>query len=107
MNFTDVIKKSVVQSFDYAEMSTSRILITLGISFIIAVYIYFIYRYITKSDFYFKNFNIAMSFISVVTAGIVLAMQSSIVISLGMVGALSIVRFRTAIKVPMDLLFLF
>ena len=48
-----------------------------------------------------------MAIISVVTAGIILAMQSSIVISLGMVGALSIVRFRTAIKDPMDLLFLF
>ena len=48
-----------------------------------------------------------MSIISVITAGIILAMQSSIVISLGMVGALSIVRFRTAIKDPMDLLFLF
>ena len=48
-----------------------------------------------------------MAIISVVTAGIILAMQSSIVLSLGMVGALSIVRFRTAIKDPMDLLFLF
>lgn len=107
MNFTDVIKKSIVQSFDYADMSTSRILITLGVTFMLAVYIYFVYRFITKSDFYFKNFNISMAIISVITAGIVLAMQSSIVISLGMVGALSIVRFRTAIKDPMDLLFLF
>ena len=48
-----------------------------------------------------------MAIISVVTDGIVLAMQSSVVISLGMVGALSIVRFRTAIKDPMDLLFCF
>jgi len=48
-----------------------------------------------------------MAIMAVVTAGIILAMQSSIVISLGMVGALSIVRFRTAIKDPMDLLFLF
>ncbi len=107
MNYTDVIKKSVVETFDYAQLPTSRILITLGITFVIAIYIYFVYRFITKSDFYFKNFNVSMAIISVVTAGIVLAMQSSIVISLGMVGALSIVRFRTAIKDPMDLLFLF
>ena len=105
MNYTDVIKKSVVETFDYAQLPTSRILITLGITFVIAIYIYFVYRFITKSDFYFKNFNVSMAIISVVTAGIVLAMQSSIVISLGMVGALSIVRFRTAIKDPMDLLF--
>ena len=107
MKFTDVIKKSVMEAGTYTDISTSRILITLGITFMLAVYIFFIYRLITKSDFYFKNFNVSMAIISVVTAGIVLAMQSSIVISLGMVGALSIVRFRTAIKDPMDLLFLF
>ncbi|MDE7015715.1 MAG: DUF4956 domain-containing protein, partial [Kineothrix sp.] len=74
---------------------------------LIAVYIFFVYRFITRNTFYNKNFNITMAIISVVTAGIVIAMQSNFVISLGMVGALSIVRFRTAIKEPMDLLFLF
>lgn len=62
---------------------------------------------ITKSEFYSKDFNISVAIISVVTAGIILAMSSNLVISLGMVGALSIVRFRTAIKEPLDLLFLF
>ena len=62
---------------------------------------------IIKSALYDKSFHVSMAIISVVTAGIIIAMQSSIVISLGMVGALSIVRFRTAIKNPMDLLFLF
>ena len=104
MKFADMIKKSVLESFNYADLSTSRIMVTLLVTFAIAVYIFFIYRIITKSDFYFKNFNVSMAIISVVTAGIVLAMQSSVVISLGMVGALSIVRFRTAIKDPMDLL---
>ena len=107
MKFTDVIKKSVLEVSAYTDISNSRIFITLGITFVLAVYIFFVYRMITKGDFYFKNFNVSMAIISVVTAGIVLAMQSSIVISLGMVGALSIVRFRTAIKDPMDLLFLF
>ena len=107
MKFTDVIKKSVLEVSSYTDISVSRILITLGITFLLAIYIFFVYRMITKSDFYFKNFNVSMAIISVITAGIVLAMQSSIVISLGMVGALSIVRFRTAIKDPMDLLFLF
>ena len=73
----------------------------------IAAYIFVVYRLITKKTFYSKNFNIALAGIAVVTAGIILAVQSSIVISLGMVGALSIVRFRTAIKEPMDLCFLF
>lgn len=107
MNFTDVLKKSVVEGFSYTDISAAKVMITLGITFAICVYIFFIYRFITKSAFYSKSFNVSMAIISVVTAGIILAMQSSIVISLGMVGALSIVRFRTAIKDPMDLLFLF
>lgn len=107
MGFSDVIKKSVMEGFSYADLSTTKILTTLVITFAIAVYIFFVYKMVTKSAFYFKNFNVSMAIISVVTAGIILAMQSSIVISLGMVGALSIVRFRTAIKDPMDLLFLF
>lgn len=107
MGFSDVIKKSVMEGFSYADLSTTKILTTLVITFVIAVYIFFVYKMVTKSAFYFKSFNVSMAIISVVTAGIILAMQSSIVISLGMVGALSIVRFRTAIKDPMDLLFLF
>lgn len=107
MNFGDVIKKSVLDGFSYSDLSTAKIMTTLIITFAIAVYIFFVYKMVTKSAFYFKNFNVSMAIISVVTAGIILAMQSSIVISLGMVGALSIVRFRTAIKDPMDLLFLF
>ena len=60
-----------------------------------------------KKTFYSKTFNIALALIAVITASIILAMQSNLVISLGMVGALSIVRFRTAVKDPMDLVFLF
>ena len=107
MSFNDAIKKSVLAGFTAGDISTTRIFVTLGITFLIAVYIFFAYRLITSNTFYDKGFNVSMAIISVVTAGIILAMQSSIVISLGMVGALSIVRFRTAIKEPMDLLFLF
>ena len=107
MSFNDAIKKSVLEGFSYADLSTTKIMTTLIITFAIALYIFFVYKLVTKSAFYFKSFNISMAIISVVTAGIILAMQFSIVISLGMVGALSIVRFRTAIKDPMDLLFLF
>ncbi|MDO4302923.1 MAG: DUF4956 domain-containing protein [Bacillota bacterium] len=107
MNFNDVIKKSVMEGFSYSDLSTAKIVITLLITFAVACYIFLVYKMVTRSVFYLKSFNISMAVISVVTAGIILAMQSSIVISLGMVGALSIVRFRTAIKEPMDLLFLF
>jgi uncharacterized membrane protein YhiD involved in acid resistance len=61
----------------------------------------------TIKTFYSKNFNISLVVIALITTAIILSIQSSVVISLGMVGALSIVRFRTAIKDPMDLVFLF
>ena len=107
MSFTDVIKKSVLQGFTNTDIPTIQIVMTLGITFIIALYIFYIYRMVNKTALYDKSFHVSMAIISVITAGIIIAMQSSIVISLGMVGALSIVRFRTAIKNPMDLLFLF
>ena len=107
MGITDVIKKSVLEGFSGGDMSTTEIMVTLGITFIIGLYIFFVYKLMSKTALYDKSFHISMTLISVVTAGIIVAMQSSIVISLGMVGALSIVRFRTAIKNPMDLLFLF
>ena len=107
MSFRDMIKKSVLEGFGYTDFPTLKILVMLGVTFLIALYIFFIYRMVTKRTFYNREFNVSMAVISLVTAGIVMAMQSSLVISLGMVGALSIIRFRTAIKEPMDLLFLF
>lgn len=107
MGFKDLIRNSVLEGFVSKDISSIKIIVTLGICFLIASYIYFVYRYITRTTFYDRNFNVAMAMVSVVVAGIILAMQSSLIISLGMVGALSIVRFRTAIKEPMDLLFLF
>lgn len=107
MTFKDALRDSMVNGFLSTDMTSAEILITMGVTFIIAFYIFIVYRLITQNAFYSKSFNIATVAISVVTAGIIMAMQSSLVISLGMVGALSIVRFRTAIKEPMDLLFLF
>lgn len=107
MGFNDIIKKSVLDVFSTPNFSTKQALLSLGICFLLSVYIYFVYRFITRMTFYDKNFNVSVAVISVIVAGIILAMQSNLIISLGMVGALSIVRFRTAIKEPMDLLFMF
>ena len=90
-----------------SQVSYKQMVFALFICCIIAAYIFVVYRVVTKTVFYSKTFNITMAIMSVITTGIILGMQSSLVISLGMVGALSIVRFRTAIKDPMDLLFLF
>ena len=107
MNFSDIFKKDFIASYTSENISVPHIAAVLFITAVIACYIFVVYRLITKKTFYSKNFNISLAAIAVITAGIILAVQSSIVISLGMVGALSIVRFRTAIKEPMDLCFLF
>lgn len=106
MSIQDTIKNSVLEGF-VSDLSTVKIMVTLGISLIIGLYIFLVYKLKTKSSFYSRDFNSVLAGLPVITSGIVLAMQSSIVISLGMVGALSIVRFRNAVKNSMDLLFLF
>ncbi len=107
MNFQDIFKKSFIEGFTGSDISTTKIVVTLFVTCVFALYIFAMYRLVTRKTFYSKTFNIAIAVISIITAGIILAMQSSLVISLGMVGALSIVRFRTAIKDPLDLIFLF
>ena len=107
MNFKDIFKKSFLEGFSSAEITTPTIVVALGIACVLALYIFFVYRVMTRKTFYSKNFNITLAVITVITAALILTMQSSVVLSLGMVGALSIVRFRTAVKDPMDLAFLF
>lgn len=107
MNFSDIFKNSFVSMFAESNISTTHIIITLCITCVIALYIFAVYRLITRKTFYNKNFNISLAALALITAIVILTVQANIVISLGMVGALSIVRFRTAIKDPMDLVFLF
>ena len=107
MSFKDIFKKSFLEGFASAQIDTVTILAALAIASALALYIFFVYRIVTRKTFYSKNFNIALAGVTVTTAALILTMQSSVVLSLGMVGALSIVRFRTAIKEPMDLMFLF
>jgi uncharacterized membrane protein YhiD involved in acid resistance len=107
MSFNDAIKKSVLEGFTANDIPVSQIVAILAVTFVIGLYIFLIYKMVNRTALYNRNFHVAMAMLSVITAGIIVAMQSSIVISLGMVGALSIVRFRTAIKDTMDLLFLF
>ena len=107
MGFKDVFKKSFLEGFTSMDITTAKIVATLFVAALLALYVFAIYRLVTRKVFYSKNFNISLAAMSIITAAIILAMQSNLVISLGMVGALSIVRFRTAIKDPMDLVFMF
>lgn len=107
MSIKDAIKKSVLQEFTDPAVTMGDIAAALGMAAALALYIYLIYKLVTRSAFYSRDFNKSLAMLPVITAGILLAMQSSFVISLGSVGALSIVRFRNAVKDPMDLVFLF
>lgn len=106
MSFKDIFKKSFLSQFN-TDLSTTSIVMALLITAIIAIYIFAVYRVVCRKAFYSRYFAISLPVIAMITASVIIAVQSSIVISLGMVGALSIVRFRTAVKDPMDLAFLF
>lgn len=106
MNFQDIFKKSFLDGFT-SFASAGQILAALSVTCLLSLYIFLIYRLLTRKAFYSKGFNVSLAALAVLTSSLILAMQSSLVISLGMVGALSIVRFRTAIKDPLDLVFLF
>ncbi len=106
MNFKDIFKNSFLSDFSYT-VDTKTIVINLLLTAIFAIFIFFIYRTVTRKTFYSKNFNLSLIAMAIITAAIILTIQSNIVLSLGMVGALSIVRFRTAVKDPLDLVFLY
>ena len=89
------------------DLNFAGIILALLSAYICGMIIYFIYKHFYKGVLYSHNFNVLLVLLSMVTAFIVLTISSNIVLSLGMVGALSIVRFRTAIKDPLDLGFMF
>ena len=105
--FGDIFKNSFLENYTSADVTVTHTLGIMVFTCLLAVYIFMVYRYVTKKTFYSRTFNLTVAALSIVTASVILTVQSNIVISLGMVGALSIVRFRTAIKDPLDLLFLF
>ncbi len=108
--FKDILKTSFIESFDGAwggGITFRVILISMALTIVLALYLFLIYRLIGRKNFYNMNFNLALVGMTVATAAIVLTIQSNLMLSLGMVGALSIVRYRSAVKDPMDLFFLF
>lgn len=107
MHFADILKSSFVAGIDASNLNTVTIAAAIVIAGILGLYIFVVYRLVSRKAFYSKEFNISLVALAMIVTAIILTIQSSVVISLGMVGALSIVRFRTAIKDPMDLVFLF
>ena len=107
MSIEDILKKAFLEGWEGMEIGLEAAIAVMAITALFALYIFLIYRLMTKKSFYSRSFNVSLAGVSLITAAIVLTIQSSIVVSLGMVGALSIVRYRTAVKDPIDLMFLF
>jgi len=107
MSIQDFIKKSILESGAFDGASLTSIALGLVTAVLMGAVIYFIYSKFYVGVIYSRSFAITLVGMTVLTAMVTLAISTNIVISLGMVGALSIVRFRTAVKDPLDLLYLF
>lgn len=105
MSTKDFIKKSVLENF--TQYSTPKLWVALLAALLMGVVIYLVYRRFYTGVVFSRSFAVTLVGMSVLTCMVTLAISTNVVISLGMVGALSIVRFRTAVKDPMDLLYLF
>lgn len=106
MSVVDTIKKSVLDNFT-GSISSMDIILSLVVAFLIGMFIIYVYRKTYTGVVYSKAFSLCILMLSMVTAMIIRTISSNISLSLGMVGALSIVRFRTAVKEPVDTGFMF
>ena len=105
MTFNDIFKSSFLENV--SEFSILDTLIGLAVALVIGLFIFIIYKKTLTGVLYSSGFALTLVGLSLVTTLVIMAVTSNVVLSLGMVGALSIVRFRTAVKDPMDLAFLF
>ena len=105
MTFSDIFKSSFLENV--ASVSILDMAIALTLAFGIGVFIFFIYKKTFQGVMYSPSFGVTLIALTMISTLVILAVTSNVVLSLGMVGALSIVRFRTAIKDPLDIAFLF
>ncbi len=105
MTFSDIFKSSFLENV--TSVSILDMLIALVLSFFVGMFIFFIYKKTYSGVMYSSSFAVTLVALTMITTLVILAVTSNVVLSLGMVGALSIVRFRTAIKEPLDIAFLF
>lgn len=107
VNFQDVIKKSMLHLEAFRSISYVDMFLGLASAFAIGLFIYWIYRKSFRGVVYSYNYNVSFVLMTMITALIIMTISTNIVLSLGMVGALSIVRFRTAVKDPLDIVYMF
>lgn len=105
MNFSDIFKSSFIEKM--ASVTVLDMVIAILLAFCIGLFICYVYKKTYNGVMYSAGFSVTLLAMTMITTIIILAVTSNVVLSLGMVGALSIVRFRTAIKEPLDIAFLF
>lgn len=105
MNFNDIFKSSFLENV--SSISIFDMILTIVLSFGIGMFIFLVYKKTYQGVMYSSSFGTTLIALTMITSTVILAVTSNVVLSLGMVGALSIVRFRTAIKEPLDIAFLF
>lgn len=105
MSFNDIFKSSFLENI--SSVSILDMAITLLLAFGLGIFIFFVYKKTYRGVMYSSSFGVTLIALTMITSQVILAVTSNVVLSLGMVGALSIVRFRTAIKEPLDIAFLF
>lgn len=105
MTFQDIFKSSFLENI--SSISILDMGIALSLSFGLGVFIFMVYKKTFKGVMYSSSFGVTLIALTMISTLVILAVTSNVVLSLGMVGALSIVRFRTAIKEPLDIAFLF
>lgn len=105
MTFNDIFKSSFLEKA--SSFSTLDFVIGMGIAFVLGLFIFYTYKKTFNGVLYSAGFGVSLIALTMITTLVILAVTSNIVLSLGMVGALSIVRFRTAIKEPLDIAYLF
>lgn len=105
--FQDIFSKNFMKSQEFEGVTLSQILIALGSAFLAGMLIYLIYRASNNSALFVNSFGIALVALTMITSLVIMTITSNILLSLGMVGALSIVRFRTAVKEAIDIVYMF
>lgn len=105
MTFNDIFKSSFLENI--ASVSILDMMIALVLAFGLGMFIFLVYKKTFSGVMYSSSFGVTLVALTMITTVVILAVTSNVVLSLGMVGALSIVRFRTAIKEPLDIAFLF
>lgn len=107
MSFQDFFKNSVLKLEAFRTVSYFDMVFGLLFAFLIGMFIYWIYRKSFRGVVYSYNYNISFVLLTMITALVIMTISTNIILSLGMVGALSIVRFRTAVKDPLDIVYMF